>query len=144
MKMQIINYNGKKYYGNKLCDIYEIRSLTKDDDGFRQNGKWEYIKYLRESDGCEVEGKVWLFVECCGEIYEVTGYDEGFENFETCISSGTQIDIYTWFNIDELSKCFLVINDYFNKVEENRVYLSKDEFIDAAKIFACEKDKGKC
>ena len=71
-------------------------------------------------------------------------YDEGFENFETCISSGTQIDIYTWFNINELSKCFLVINDYFNKVEENRVYLSKDEFIDAAKIFACEKDKGKC
>ena len=82
-----------------------------------------------------------FFVECYGKIHEVIWYDSGFDNFETCISSGTQIDLYDWFNIDELSKCFLVIDDYFNKAEENRVYLSKEEFIDAVKIFGSENNK---
>ena len=141
MKMQIINYNGKKYYGNKLRGMCELRSLTKDDAGFHSIGNWQYRKCVKESEGYEVESSVWLFVECYGKIHEVIGYDSGFDNFETCISSGTQIDLYDWFNIDELSKCFLVIDDYFNKAEENRVYLSKEEFIDTVKIFGSENNK---
>ena len=141
--MNIFNYKGKMYYGYAHRDFYEILSLTKDDEGFRKDDSWRYIKSVKINEGCENLGPVWLKGECYRKIYDIIGFDKGFKHIWTSISSGTQSDIYTWFDFEEFSKFFIVYNDYFDKIEETRKYLSKDEFIEIAKNFCNEIDEDK-
>ena len=141
--MNILKYKGKMYYGCVHRDFYEILSLTKDDEGFREDNNWRYIKSVKLNEECENLGPVWLMGECYRKIYDIIGFDKGFKHIWTSISSGTQIDIYTWFDFDEFTNFFLVYEDYFDKTEDKRKYLSKEEFVDIAKIFCIEQDEDK-
>ena len=42
--MYSLIYNGKLYYGLLRGDMVELRSFTKDDDGFKLDNDFRYIK----------------------------------------------------------------------------------------------------
>ena len=134
--MYSLIYNGKLYYGLLRGDIVELRSLTKDDDGFKLDNDFRYIKCINKNE-CLYMRKVWLFTECSGEHLMVEGIDYRMNDLFT-VSIGGWTDNYKWYNIEALPKYYLVFEEYFNPKEENKMYLTKDNVIDYARLF-CKK-----
>lgn len=141
--MEKLTYNGKQYYGlYRGGDLMELRSLTKDDVGFKLDKTgWRYIKMVSKED-CKDIHQVWLCVEIYGERRDAEVMDYEMNHILTVGSCGW-IDNYKWFSIDELEKYYLVLDEYFVPKEENKIYLSKDNVKEYAKIFCGIGEKGK-
>lgn len=43
-------------------------------------------------------------------------------------------DVYSWCGIDVFTKYYLVVYNYFERKEENRIYLTREQAIDGAKL----------
>ena len=140
--MRKLIYNGKSHYGlYRGGDWMELRSLTKEDEGFRPDDGWRYIKMVKPSE-CTDLRKVWLMVERKGERLEVLGMDYKMQDLHT-VSVDKQWDEYAWNSIEDYEKYYLVFDNYFEPQEENKIYLTKEELVKYAKIFAHRSDRDK-
>jgi hypothetical protein len=83
---------------------------------------------------------VWLLVERNDERRVVLGMDYGMQDFFTDTVDGPWDDC-AWNNIEEFKKYYLVFDNYFEPKEENKVYLTKEESVEYAKLFASLTEK---
>ena len=137
--MKKLIYNGKLYYGLSTGDLVELRSLTKEDEGFKPDEAWRYTKLVKPSECTDIR-KVWLLVERNDERRVVLGMDYGMQDFFTDTVDGPWDDC-VWNNIEEFKKYYLVFDNYFEPKEENKVYLTKEELVEYAKLFASLTEK---
>lgn len=137
--MKKLIYNGKLYYGLSTGDLVELRSLTKDDNGFKLEDGWRYTKWVKKSECTDIR-KVWLLVERNGERRVVLEMDYRMKDFLTN-TVDSPWDDYVWNNIEEFKKYYLIFDTYFEPKEENKVYLTKEELVYYAKLFANKSDK---
>lgn len=42
--------------------------------------------------------------------------------------------VYSWCGIDVFTKYYLVVDNYFERKEENRIYLTREQAVDSAKL----------
>lgn len=92
---------------------------------------------------------VWLFAEYKGENIDVVGMDYQLNNWLVCAESHSLYspefievvlkgrggrDVYSWCSIDVFTKYYLVVEDYFETKEENRIYLTREQAVDSAKF----------
>ena len=133
-------YNGKYHYGlYRGGEWMELRSLTKEDEGFKPDEAWRYTKLVKPSECTDIR-KVWLLVERNDERRDVLGMDYGMQDFFTDTVDGPWDDC-AWNNIEEFKKYYLVFDNYFEPKEENKVYLTKEELVEYAKLFASLTEK---
>lgn len=138
--MRKLIYNGKYHYGlYRGGEWMELRSLTKEDEGFKPDEAWRYTKLVKPSECTDIR-KVWLLVERNDERRVVLGMDYGMQDFFTDTVDGTWDDC-AWNNIEEFKKYYLVFDNYFEPKEENKVYLTKEELVEYAKLFASLTEK---
>ena len=138
--MRKLIYNGKYHYGlYRGGEWMELRSLTKEDEGFKPDEAWRYTKLVKPSECTDIR-KVWLLVERNDERRVVLGMDYGMQDFFTDTVDGPWDDC-AWNNIEELKKYYLVFDNYFEPKEENKVYLTKEELVEYAKLFASLTEK---
>ena len=138
--MRKLIYNGKYHYGlYRGGEWMELRSLTKEDEGFKPDEAWRYTKLVKPSECTDIR-KVWLLVERNDERRVVLGMDYGMQDFFTDTVDGPWDDC-AWNNIDEFKKYYLVFDNYFEPKEENKVYLTKEELVEYAKLFASLTEK---
>ena len=138
--MRKLIYNGKYHYGlYRGGEWMELRSLTKEDEGFKPDEAWRYTKLVKPSECTDIR-KVWLLVERNDERRVVLGMDYGMRDFFTDTVGGPWDDC-AWNNIEEFKKYYLVFDNYFEPKEENKVYLTKEELVEYAKLFASLTEK---
>lgn len=138
--MRKLIYNGKYHYGlYRGGEWMELRSLTKEDEGFKPDEAWRYTKLVKPSECTDIR-KVWLLVERNDERRVVLGMDYGMQDFFTDTVDGPW-DGCAWNNIEEFKKYYLVFDNYFEPKEENKVYLTKEELVEYAKLFASLTEK---
>lgn len=138
--MRKLIYNGKYHYGlYRGGEWMELRSLTKEDEGFKPDEAWRYTKLVKPSECTDIR-KVWLLVERNDERRVVLGMDYGMQDFFTDTVDGPWDDC-AWNNIEEFKKYYLVFDNYFEPKEENKVYLTKEELVEYAKLFASLTEK---
>lgn len=138
--MRKLIYNGKYHYGlYRGGEWMELRSLTKEDEGFKPDEAWRYTKLVKPSECTDIR-KVWLLVERNDERRVVLGMDYGMQYFFTDTVDGPWDDC-AWNNIEEFKKYYLVFDNYFEPKEENKVYLTKEELVEYAKLFASLTEK---
>lgn len=138
--MRKLIYNGKYHYGlYRGGEWMELRSLTKEDEGFKPDEAWRYTKLVKPSECTDIR-KVWLLVERNDERRVVLGMDYGMKDFFTDTVDGPWDDC-AWNNIEEFKKYYLVFDNYFEPKEENKVYLTKEELVEYAKLFASLTEK---
>lgn len=138
--MRKLIYNGKYHYGlYRGGEWMELRSLTKEDEGFKPDEAWRYTKLVKPSECTDIR-KVWLLVERNDERRVVLGMDYGIQDFFTDTVDGPWDDC-AWNNIEEFKKYYLVFDNYFEPKEENKVYLTKEELVEYAKLFASLTEK---
>lgn len=102
--MRKLIYNGKYHYGlYRGGEWMELRSLTKEDEGFKPDEAWRYTKLVKPSECTDIR-KVWLLVERNDERRVVLGMDYGMQDFFTDTVDGPWDDC-AWNNIEEL--CFI-------------------------------------
>ena len=138
--MRKLIYNGKYHYGlYRGGEWMELRSLTKEDEGFKPDEAWRYTKLVKPNECTDIR-KVWLLVERNDERRVVLGMDYGMQDFFTDTVDGPWDDC-AWNNIEEFKKYYLVFDNYFEPKEENKVYLTKEELVEYAKLFASLTEK---
>lgn len=138
--MRKLIYNGKYHYGlYRGGEWMELRSLTKEDEGFKPDEAWRYTKLVKPSECTDIR-KVWLLVERNDERRVVLGMNYGMQDFFTDTVDGPWDDC-AWNNIEEFKKYYLVFDNYFEPKEENKVYLTKEELVEYAKLFASLTEK---
>ena len=137
--MKQLIYNGKLYYGLSTGAWVELRSLVKNDNGFELKNGWRYTKWVKKCECTDIR-KVWILVERNGERRVVLEMDYRMKDFLTN-TVDSPWDDYMWNNIEEFKKYYLIFNTYFEPKEENKVYLTKEELVDYAKLFANKSDK---
>ena len=138
--MRKLIYNGKYHYGlYRGGEWMELRSLTKEDEGFKPDEAWRYTKLVKPSECTDIR-KVWLLVERNDERRVVLGMDYGMQDFFTDTVDGPWDDC-AWNNIEEFKKYYLIFDNYFEPKEENKVYLTKEELVEYAKLFASLTEK---
>ena len=138
--MRKLIYNGKYHYGlYRGGEWMELRSLTKEDEGFKPDEAWRYTNLVKPSECTDIR-KVWLLVERNDERRVVLGMDYGMQDFFTDTVDGPWDDC-AWNNIEEFKKYYLVFDNYFEPKEENKVYLTKEELVEYAKLFASLTEK---
>ena len=138
--MRKLIYNGKYHYGlYRGGEWMELRSLTKEDEGLKPDEAWRYTKLVKPSECTDIR-KVWLLVERNDERRVVLGMDYGMQDFFTDTVDGPWDDC-AWNNIEEFKKYYLVFDNYFEPKEENKVYLTKEELVEYAKLFASLTEK---
>ena len=138
--MRKLIYNGKYHYGlYRGGEWMERRSLTKEEERFKPDEAWRYTKLVKPSECTDIR-KVWLLVERNDERRVVLGMDYGMQDFFTDTVDGPWDDC-AWNNIEEFKKYYLVFDNYFEPKEENKVYLTKEELVEYAKLFASLTEK---
>ena len=134
--MRKFTYNGKQHFGlYRGEDWMELRSLTKDDEGFKLDNGWLYTKMIKESE-CKDIRKVWLLVEHNGERRIVLGMDYRMQDLHTDTVDRAW-DFYAWNNIEEFTKYYFIFDTYFEPKEENKVYLTKEQCYIYGSMYSC-------
>ena len=144
----IANYNGKDFFGISMGnDLIELRSTSSEDNTFVYNDGI-YTKSVKKAE-CSNVRKSWLFATYEDEYFEVIRINGDFDRIMvemdiSCKYMSKLMDmkssydmgreIYGWCDINKFSSFYILFDDYWNHIDDNKRVINRDEIIEYAKV----------
>ena len=144
----IANYKGKDFFGISMGnDLIELRSNSSEDNTFVYNDGI-YTKCVKKAE-CSNIRKCWLFATYEDGYFEVCGINCDFERIMVVMDiSNTHMsklmdvnstydmgrEIYGWCDINKFSSFYILFDDYFNHIDNNKMVIDRTEIIEYMKL----------
>ena len=144
----IANYKGKDFFGiSRGRDLIELRSSCSEDNTFVYKDGI-YTKCVKKT-ACSNVRRCWLFATYEDEYFEVLKINCDFEQIMVAIDiSNIYIselmdmksaydmgrEIYGWCDINKFSSFYILFDDYFNHIDNNKMVIDRTEIIEYMKL----------
>ena len=144
----IANYNGKDFFGISMGnDLIELRSTSSEDNTFVYNDGI-YTKSVKKAE-CSNVRKSWLFATYEDEYFEVIRINGDFDRIMVVMDISCKYmsklmdmkssydmgrEIYGWCDINNFSSFYILFDDYWNHIDDNKRVINRDEIIEYAKV----------
>ena len=144
----IANYNGKDFFGISMGnDLIELRSTSSEDNTFVYNDGI-YTKSVKKAE-CSNVRKSWLFATYEDEYFEVIRINGDFDRIMVVMDISCKYmsklmdmkssydmgrEIYGWCDINKFSSFYILFDDYWNHIDDNKRVINRDEIIEYAKV----------
>ena len=144
----IANYNGKDFFGISMGnDLIELRSTSSEDNTFVYNDGI-YTKSVKKTE-CSNVRKCWLFATYEDEYFDVIQINGDFNQIMivmdiSCKYMNKLVDmkssydmgreIYGWCDINKFTSFYILFDDYWNHIDDNKRVINRDEIIEYAKV----------
>ena len=144
----IANYNGKEFFGiSRGNDLIELRSNCSEDNTFVFNDGI-YTKSVKKIE-CSNIRKCWLFATYEDEYFDVIQINGDFDRIMVVMDISSRYisklmdmktsydmgrEIYGWCDINKFSSFYILFDDYWNHIDDNKKVIDRDEIIEYAKV----------
>ncbi len=144
----IANYKGKDFFGISMgSDLIELRSNSSEDNTFVYNDGI-YKKSVKKAE-CSNIKKCWIFATYENENFEVLRINCNLEQImimadisSIYISELMDVnstydmgrEIYGWCDINKFSSFYILFDDYFNHIDNNKMVIDRTEIIEYMKL----------
>ena len=144
----IANYKGKDFFSISMGkDLIELRSNSSEDNTFVYSDGI-YTKCVKKAE-CSNIRKCWMFATYENEHFEVLRINCNLEQImimadisSIYISELMDVnstydmgrEIYGWCDINKFSSFYILFDDYFNHIDNNKMVIDRTEIIEYMKL----------